>query len=385
MGNSEENVIDFHRIHVCDMVELPDLPCRIVEVDMQDFPTTIVDELELWELIEIPPIRLTEGQVLEAFMLEEEIEFQEMDKCIVELSNEQEIERCTSQEMSVKMACEQEEFMKEEICNRSLPELPELYKAQDSIHKDDIQLETPKVNTMEISALPREIKLEKSIEQSKSKLHSKQKKVLGSKVVRRANPTKLVKGEICRPPPKPLDSLNDRLKASKRRVNPIRLARRNIMHRPPSTPPFILNAFREGMRDLTRENRVNYRPPPKPPDRQYFLNHKHETKKGRVKPNRNKKARQEIQNANEKGIDALKDKCLMDKEPNCRPPPKPSYIVNTNGEVIGIIENMVPNTRPPLQPPRIHSNVDIKVLEKECLLDTVLNYRPPPKPPPKSL
>ena len=42
-----------------------------------------------------------------------------MDKCIVELSNEQEIERCTSPEMSVKMACEQEEFIKEEICNRS--------------------------------------------------------------------------------------------------------------------------------------------------------------------------------------------------------------------------------------------------------------------------
>ena len=34
------------------MVELQDLPCRIVEVDMQDFPTTIVDELELWESIE---------------------------------------------------------------------------------------------------------------------------------------------------------------------------------------------------------------------------------------------------------------------------------------------------------------------------------------------
>ena len=65
------------------MVELQDLPCRIVEVNMQDFPTTIVDEFELWELIEIPgiPIRLAEGQVLEEFMLEEEIELQDIDKC----------------------------------------------------------------------------------------------------------------------------------------------------------------------------------------------------------------------------------------------------------------------------------------------------------------
>ena len=32
---------------------------------------------------------------------------------------------------------------------------------------------------------------------------------------------------------------------------------------------------------------------------------------------------------------------------NNRPPPKPPYIVNASGEVIGIIENMVPKPRPP--------------------------------------
>ena len=58
------------------------------------------------------------------------------------------------------MACEQEEFTKEEICIRSLPELPELCKAEASIHEDDIQLETPKVNTTEISELPRNTELE---------------------------------------------------------------------------------------------------------------------------------------------------------------------------------------------------------------------------------
>ena len=87
----------------------------------------------------------------------------------------------------------QEEFTKEEICNRSLSELPKLCKAQESIHKDDIQLETPRVHTMEVSELPREIKLGKPIEQSKSILHTKWKKVLEAKVVRRANPTKCQK------------------------------------------------------------------------------------------------------------------------------------------------------------------------------------------------
>ena len=73
------------------------------------------------------------------------------------------------------------------------------------------------------------------------------------------------------------------------------------MCRPPPTPPFMLNANREELRDSRRENRVNYRPPPKPPDRQKSQNHKHETKKDRVKPCKNKKVRQEIQNADEEG------------------------------------------------------------------------------------
>ena len=85
----------------------------------------------------------------------------------------------------------------------------------------------------------------KPIDQSKSILHTKWKKVLEAKVVRRANPTKLVKREVCRPPPKP-------------------------------------------------------------PDWQYSLNYKQETKKGREKPYRNQKEGQEIQNADEEGIDAQK-------------------------------------------------------------------------------
>ena len=54
------------------------------------------DELDLGEPEQIPHtlIRLTEGQILEEFMLEE-IEFQGIDKCkIVELPYEQEINEC---------------------------------------------------------------------------------------------------------------------------------------------------------------------------------------------------------------------------------------------------------------------------------------------------
>ena len=55
----------------------------------------IIDELDLQELEQIPHVmvKLTEGQVLEEFMLEEEIEFQDMDECVVELPDKQEIDR----------------------------------------------------------------------------------------------------------------------------------------------------------------------------------------------------------------------------------------------------------------------------------------------------
>ena len=163
--------------------------------------------------------------------------------------------------MPVETSYEQEECAEMETCDMSLPEL---FKAKESVHINEVELGVTKVNEVEIRELPREIKLEIPIEQDKSNLHTKWKKVLGSKVIRKGNPTKVVKREVC------------------------------------------------------------------------------------------------------------------------RPPPKLPYILNINGEVIGIIENVVPKIRPPLKPPRIHSSVDREGidLEKECLLNTVLNHSPPPEPPP---
>ena len=112
----------------------------------------IIDELHLWELEQISHtlVTLTEGEVLEELMLEEEIEFQDIDKCKkVELSDKQEIERCTSTEMPVRFVYEQEECIEEEICDVSLPKL---YRAEESVHKNEVKLEIPETNAGEISA-----------------------------------------------------------------------------------------------------------------------------------------------------------------------------------------------------------------------------------------
>ena len=188
------------------------------------------DELDLWEAEQIPHtlISLVEGQILEEFMLEE-IEFQGIDKCkIVELPDEQEINECAVSalveyaDLLVRFIEEQEieECIEEEICDRSLPKL---YIAKESVHEDKIMLEPPETNAVAINEMPREVKLEMSIEQSESKLvqdvnlvsdvptpshavpnrnilgksmpklHTRWKKILGSKLVRRINPLDLSK------------------------------------------------------------------------------------------------------------------------------------------------------------------------------------------------
>ena len=58
-------------LDICDTVDLQGLPYRIIEVDMQDFPTMTIDEIDFWDLEPIPHacVRLVEGQVLDEFML----------------------------------------------------------------------------------------------------------------------------------------------------------------------------------------------------------------------------------------------------------------------------------------------------------------------------
>ena len=103
-------------LDICGTVDLQDLPYKTIEVDMQDFPTFTIDEIDLWELIQIPHtgMKLTEGQILEECMLEEEIEIQDKDKC--------------------------------KICDSPLPRL---YSAKKRVH--ETKLETPKINTVKIN------------------------------------------------------------------------------------------------------------------------------------------------------------------------------------------------------------------------------------------
>ena len=62
--------------------------------------------------------------------------------------------------------------------------LPELFKVEESVHTDKMELEKPEINSVEINELPREIKLGRPIELDKSKLQPKWKKVLTSRAVK---------------------------------------------------------------------------------------------------------------------------------------------------------------------------------------------------------
>ena len=62
---------------------------------------------------------------------------------------------------------EVEESIKEESSDIILLEM---CSADEKIHTDELKLETPKINAVEISEMPSEIKLEMPIEQSESKL-----------------------------------------------------------------------------------------------------------------------------------------------------------------------------------------------------------------------
>ena len=141
-------------------------------------------------------------------MLEEEIELQGIDKCkMVERGIDGEKCVVRSPEMSVRIAYEQEECIEEKICDRFLPEI---YRAEESVYKDEIKLEIPieqseskavqDVNTSVHAEhdilLPNEtidlcrtpafevLVASRKILSKIAKLHTRQRKALGSKLVR---------------------------------------------------------------------------------------------------------------------------------------------------------------------------------------------------------
>ena len=84
-------------------VDVQDIPYFTDEVDvqvLQDLPTEVVDELELSDIC-----------LIEQYILnKEEMEAQEMEECIVELPDRQEIDRemMVLPKMPEKTSCEQE-------------------------------------------------------------------------------------------------------------------------------------------------------------------------------------------------------------------------------------------------------------------------------------
>ena len=90
VGNGEEPIESIEGIDVYDMVEIQDLPYSTVAVDVQDLPYFTV-EVDVQDLQDLPTkiideLELSDICLIEKYILDkEEIEFQEMDKCIVEL------------------------------------------------------------------------------------------------------------------------------------------------------------------------------------------------------------------------------------------------------------------------------------------------------------
>ena len=150
-----------------------------------------------------------------------------------------------------------------------------MYREEESVHKNEVKLEIPETTAVKISTLPREVKLEMPVEQNGSKLgqdvnkhsdvptqfhvvpnrkilgkslpklHIRQRMVLGSKLAGKVNTTRLVKRKIpsiCRPLPKPPDRQNSlNVKTSKRALPKIQNASERVDYRPPPKPPYILN------------------------------------------------------------------------------------------------------------------------------------------------
>ena len=95
--------------------------------------------------------------MLEEFMLEEDIDFQEGD-------DGKNVELPSRQEICVEM----------KTCDMLLPEL---FKAKGSVHTNEVELKIPKINEVKVKKLPKEVKLDIPTEQEKSNLHTKRKKV----------------------------------------------------------------------------------------------------------------------------------------------------------------------------------------------------------------
>ena len=222
-----------------------------------------IQDIDIYDVVEMPniPARITDDQVIEEFMLEEEeIDFQGIDEYkIVKLQdvpikgvNEQELEECMQEEVVSDMT------------------LPEIYRVDERIHID-VQLEIPIIKSEEGHIVQDEPKLVQDrtlicdipnpLQTNAQAQYMTEQKVslpdranigktipttyvsrresLGSEVVRKEIPTYI--DSICRPPSKPPEISKKILPY----INPI--------YRPPPKPPITQNTKGKRKMDLYKE------------------------------------------------------------------------------------------------------------------------------------
>ena len=252
------------------------------------------------------------------------------------------------EEQEIEESINEEECMKEEISDIMQPEM---CSTDGKIHTDELKLETPKINAVEISEMPSELKLEIPIEQSESKLMQDMTLVSDVPIPFHNYVQPATEQEIILP--------ERNIAQSYDRIGVIPTNIKSIGRLPSKLSNKQSGSGGEINKKMSPYMNPIYRPPPKPP----------------IMKNREEK-----------------EKKIWDY----RPPPKPPYIQNADGEMIGILEKesllyVGPEYRPPLKPPRIQDNAEERIWAppkppniQNTNKEKKWDYRPPPEPPPKT-
>ena len=228
------------------------------------------------------PARITDDQVIEGFMLEEEeIDSQGIDECKTEMLQDIPIEVANNQEL--------EECIQEKVVSDMT--LPEIYRVDERIHTD-VQLEKPIIKSEEGHIVQDEPRLvldrtlifdiPNPLQTNAQAQHMTEQKVslpdranigktmpttyvsrrenLGSEVVRKEIPTYI--DSICRPPSKPPDKQNSLEGKISKKILPYI----NPIYSLPPKPPNTQNTKGKRKWIFRRKPYMKsvYRPPPKP-------------------------------------------------------------------------------------------------------------------------
>ena len=238
----------------------------IIEGKVDDYPiqhsvTSLYEEniqnIDIYDMVEMPEIstRITDNQVIEEFMLEEEeIDSQGIDECKTEKLQDVPIKVVNEEEL--------EECMQEEVVSDMT--LPEIYGVHERICTD-LQLEIPI------------IKSEGHLVQDEPKLVQDRTLIcaLPNPLQSKAQPQPMTEKKVLLPDRANIGKITPTTYASRRESLRSEVVRKEIptyidsLYRPPSKPPDKQNSL-EGEISKKRLPYIKpiYRPPPKPPNTQ---------------------------------------------------------------------------------------------------------------------